>query len=122
MRAYSLDLRERVMRSIKNGRRQTWVARELGIGLGTVKRYIKLEQRTGSLAPKQQQREQPKIGDKDLGALQGQVDAHPDATLAQHIEYWEASHGVRVGQATMCRALQRADRPLKKNAPSARTR
>ena len=102
------------MRSINNGRQPTWVARELGIGLGTVKRYIKLEQTTGSLAPKEQQREQPKIRDVDLGALQAQVDAYPDATLDEHIASWQASHGVQVGRATMCRALQRADRPLKK--------
>jgi transposase len=122
MKAYSLDLRERVIRSINNGRQQTWVARELGIGLGTVKRYIKLAQTTGSLAPKQQQREQPKIGDEDLAALQAQVEAYPDATLEEHIAYWHASHQVHVGRATMCRALQRADRPLKKNDTGARTR
>src|SRR5258707_6803043 len=115
MKAYSIDLRKRVIRSIKNGRQQTWVARELGIGLGTVKRYIKLEQTTGSVEPKQQQREQPKIRDEDLAALQAQVDSYPDATIEEHIEYWATSHGVRVGQATMCRALQRAGRPLKKN-------
>ena len=122
MKAYSIDLRERVLRSLKNGRQQTWVARELGIGLGTVKRYIKLEQTTGGLEPKPQQREQPKIRQEELVALQAQVDSHPDATIAEHIEYWVTSHGVRVGQATMCRALQRADRPLKKNDAGARAR
>ena len=122
MKAYSIDLRERVLRSLKKGRQQTWVARELGIGLGTVKRYIKLEQTTGGLAPKAQQREQPKIRGEELVALQAQVDSHPDATIAEHIEYWVISHGVRVGQATMCRALQRADRPLKKNDAGARAR
>jgi transposase len=111
MRAYSKDLRERVVRSIENGRKQTWVARELGIGLGTVKRYIKLKQR-----------EQPLISEADIPALQAQVDAHPDSTLEQHIEYWDTGHGVRVSPATMCRALQRADRPLKKNATGPRAR
>ena len=122
MKAYSIDLRERVMRSIKKGRAQTWVARELGIGLGTVKRYIKLERTTGSLAAKQQRREHPKIRDEELPALQAQVESHADATIEEHIEYWVSSYGVRVGQATMCRALQRADRPLKKNATGARAR
>ncbi len=77
MRAYSKDLRERVVRSIENGRKQTWVARELGIGLGTVKRYIKLKQTTGRLEPKPQQREQPLISEADIPVLQAQVDAHP---------------------------------------------
>ena len=122
MKAYSIDLRERVIGSLKKGRQQTWVARELGIGLGTVKRYIKLEQSTGRLEPKRQQREQPKIRDEDLAALQAQVDRHPDATIEEHIEEWISSHGVRVGRATMCRALQRADRPLKKNDAGTRAR
>jgi transposase len=42
------------------------------------------------------------------------VDSASDATLDQHIEIWERTHGVRVSPATMCRALQRAKRPRKK--------
>ncbi len=85
-----------------------------GIGLGTVKRYIKRAATTGSLVPTRQRRQQPKIGAEQIGALQAQVDAHPDATLEEHIAYWVASQVVQVGRATMCRALQRANRPLKK--------
>jgi transposase len=122
MKAYSSDLRERVVRSAQSGRGQSWIAREFGIALGTVKRYLKRYQLTGTLQPTVQRREQPRIGEADLPALQAQVDAHPDATIAQHIDYWAASHGLRVGQATMCRALQRANRPLKKNAAGLRAR
>ena len=122
MKAYSIDLRERVIRSAQNGRGQSWIAREFGIALGTVKRYLKRYQTKGTLQPTPQRREQPRIGEADLPALQAQVDVHPDAPIAQHIDYWAASHGLRVGQATMCRALQRANRPLKKNAAGVRTR
>ncbi len=122
MKAYSSDLRERVVRSAQSGRGQSWIAREFGIALGTVKRYLKRYQLTGTLQPTRQRREQPRISEADLPALQAQVDAHPDATIAQHIDYWAASHGLRVGQATMCRALQRANRPLKKNAAGLRAR
>jgi transposase len=109
-----MDLRARVMRSLKKGGKQTWVAPEWGIGLGTLKGYIKLAQRTGRLEPKRQQRQQAQIGDEALRAWQAQADSHAEATLEEHIGYWESSPGVRVGQATMCRALQGADRPLKK--------
>ena len=51
MKAYSIDVRERVLRSIRNGRGQTWVARELGISVGAVSRYLKLVQTSESLAP-----------------------------------------------------------------------
>ncbi len=112
-RAYSVDLRERVIRSWENGRGQSWIGREFDISLGSVKRYIKRYQNTGSVQSTGQKREQPLIKDEQLVALQAQVDADRDATIEQHIETWAASHGVRVGAATMCRALQRADRPRK---------
>jgi hypothetical protein len=50
-----------------------------------------------------------------LGELQAEVDAHANATIEEQIEYWASNHTRRVGRATICRALQRADRPRKKN-------
>lgn len=115
-KAYSQDLRELVVRKVKEGWSQLGVAREFGIGIGTVKRYLSLERETGGVSPRKARKAQPLIKGKDLEALQAQVDAHGDATLEKHIEVWEASHGIRVSRATMCRALKRANRPLKKNA------
>lgn len=120
MSSYSVDLRERVVQSWQSGRQQTWMAREFRIGLATVKRYIQLYQRSGQLEPKVQQREQPLISDAQLVELQQQADAQPQASLEQHIEAWAESHGVRVSRSTMCRALARADRPLKKNGQRTR--
>lgn len=119
--AYSVDLRERVIRSWKNGRGPSWIGREFGLSLGTVKRYIKRYQNTGSVQPTRQKREQPLINGEQLAALQAQVDADPDATILQHVETWAVRHGVRVGAATMCRALQRVDRPRKKDSERERT-
>lgn len=114
--AYSVDLRERVIRSWENGRGQSWIGREFGISLGSVKGYIKRYQATGNVERTVQKREQPIIRDEQLVELQAQVDADSDATIEQHIDAWERTHAVRVGRATMCRALQRADRPRKKDA------
>jgi transposase len=110
--AYSIDLRERVIRSWENGRGQSWIGREFEISLGTVKGYIKRYERTGNVQATQQKRQQPKISDEQLDELQRQVDVSPDATIGQYIERWEASQGVRV----MVRALQRANRPRKKDS------
>lgn len=112
--AYSLDLRERVVRSWQHGRAKLWIAREFGIGISTVKRYIKRYEQTGNVQVQPQRRMQPKIGVAERAALQAQVDAHSEATLEEHIGLWAASHGVRVSPATMCRALQKVDRPRKK--------
>lgn len=112
--AYSLDLRERVVRSWQNGRAKVWIAREFGIGSSTVKRYLKRYEQTGNVQVQPQRRMQPKIGKGERAALQAQVNAHSEATLAEHIALWADSHGVRVSPSTMCRALQKVDRPRKK--------
>ena len=57
MKAYSIDVRERVLRSIRNRRGQTWVARELGISVGTVNRYLKLVQTRWRSLPSNRQDE-----------------------------------------------------------------
>jgi hypothetical protein len=54
--------------------------------------------KTGSVQPTEQKRQQPKIRGEQWVELQAQVDAAPDATIAQYIEDWEHSHGVRDGQ------------------------
>src|SRR5258708_3614748 len=114
--AYSLDLRERVIHRWENGREQSWIAREFGISLGSVKRYIKRYQTTVKVQATVQGRERPIIRDEQLVELQAQVDADADATIEQHIEEWERTHRVPVGRATICRALQRANRPRKKDS------
>jgi hypothetical protein len=52
---------------------------------------------------------------------QAQVDAHADATLEEHIALWADRHGVQVSPATMCRALQKIDRPREKDLGRQRT-
>jgi transposase len=115
MSGYSLDLRERVVKAVEKGHSQLWVAREFGIGIGTVKRYLKRKAQLGHLKPTQQGRMKPLLTDEQLPALQAQVDAHADYTLAQHVELWAQTHGVQLSCPTMCRAMQRAQRVLKKN-------
>jgi hypothetical protein len=56
----------------------------------------------------------PLLRDEQLPALPAQVDAHADYTLAQHVELWAQTHGVWLSCPTMCGALQRAQRVLKK--------
>jgi len=114
--AYSNDLRERVVRSYENGRGQSWIAREFGISLGSVKRYIKRCRATGSVAPTKAKRQEPKIRTEQLAELRAIVDAEPDLRIEQYIERWEAKFGMRVGKANMCRTLQRANRPRKKDS------
>jgi transposase len=46
--------------------------------------------------------------------LRSQLEAYPDATLAEHCQHWETSQSVQVSSATISRAIQRLDWTRKK--------
>lgn len=114
MRSYSMDLRERVLGAWQAGKSQTWIAETYQLSVSSIKRYISRFRQMGSVAPTVQGREQPLIKDEQAAVVQVMVDEHPDATLAAYCQDWEKRTGQRVSSATMCRALQRFDRPRKK--------
>jgi len=115
MRGYSLDLRERVIVAWQNGKSQAWIAETFRISVSSIKRYISRYRQTGRVGPTIQQRGQPLIKAEQAQAVQAMVDAQPDVTLDGYCEDWEKRTGQRVSDSTMSRALQRFDRPRKKN-------
>jgi putative transposase len=114
MSGYSTDLRERVIRAVENGKSQAWIAETFQISVSSIKRYLGRFRQTGSVAPTVQGREQPLIKAEQAAAVQAMVDDQPDATLEAYCDAWEKRTGQRVSDSTMCRALQRFDRPRKK--------
>ena len=107
MRPYSLDLRQRIVRAVDAGMSQGAVAGTFGVGRATVQRYVAQRRRRGALAPRPFPGRAPRIGPAQAAALRAQVEAAPDATLAEHCDRWAGDHGVRVSVATMQRALAR---------------
>jgi transposase len=55
-----------------------------------------------------------KNGQVEAGVLP-QLQAHDDATLKQHCDLWEQTHGERVSRWTMSRAIKRRGLDAKKN-------
>jgi transposase len=94
---------------------QAWVAETFKVSLSTVKEWLKRLRETGSLDRLPRGRERPLIQDDQAAAVQALVDRLPDATLEGYCAAWEAQTGQRVSVPTMCRALQRFDRPRQKN-------
>jgi transposase len=122
MRAYSLDLRERVVRAVEAGSPRAVVARTFGVGVATVERYVR-RQRAGALAPRPSPGRPARIGPAAWPALRAQLAAAPDATLAEHCERWAMERGMRVSAATMHRAIARLGWARKKrpSTPASRT-
>lgn len=90
------------------------VARRTGVSPSSLRRWKATRARGASLEPGTSPGGPRKIGPADEPALQAQVAAQPDATLAEHCAQWAADGQVAVSRATMSRALLRLDLPLKK--------
>ena len=117
---YSLDLRERIVEAVAEGQKHQDVAARFKVGVATVRRYLS-RARAGALAAKAPPGRRALIPAEAYELLREQVRQHNDATLAKHCELWEQQHGVKVSVVVMCRTLQRAGLPLKKDSNSQRT-
>lgn len=108
MKAYSVDLRERVLGLVDAGTPHAEIVRMLRVSLATIGRYVRLRREGRSLEAKRHPGMTPRIGEPERAALEAQlVAAGTDASLAEHCELWHARHGVRVSVQTMSRVLAR---------------
>jgi transposase len=107
MKAYSVDLREKVLRAVDQGHPREEIIQLLGVSRATIKRYLKQRRDTGSVAPKAIPGRTP----KKLGLLQAdlsaQLQAHDDLRLEDQCRLWEQTQGVRVSTSTMSEAIKR---------------
>ena len=114
MKAYSEDLRERVLRAVDQGHPRAQIVQLFGVSRASIKRYLKQRRETGKLAPKLIPGRPPqKLAPLQAG-LVGQLQAHDDVRLEDHCRLWEQTHGVRVSTATMSRAIKRVGWTRKK--------
>ncbi len=114
MKAYSKDLRLRVLAAYDRGMPRKEVSETFGVSVSTLKRYLKLRSETGGVEarpiPGPPARKRRLLEE----ALPAQVSRNPDLTLSEHCELLEDERGVAVSTATMSRALRRLGLPLKK--------
>jgi transposase len=115
MKAYSVDLRTKVVESVRRGISKSETARRFGISRSTVKRYVKLLDESGSLTPKRRPVKCPKLDRRAMRLLEGELEARPWATHKQRYEFLFAICGVRVSVATICRAIKRLGHSRKKD-------
>jgi transposase len=113
MKAYSQDLRLRIVRAVDSGQTKAAVARRFAVALSTVKLYL-ARRSVGSERPRGVPGPAPRIGPDAFAAVVAQVRATPDATLAEHATKWEQAHGVRVSRWTMGRIIRRLQLTRKK--------
>lgn len=107
MRAYSTDLRERIVRAVAEGRPLREAARRFGVSVSAVRRYRARQQETGSVERKLSPGGPRKIHREEDALLLARLEAEPEATVLEHCAWWAEHHGQQVSEATMWRAIRR---------------
>jgi transposase len=115
MSGYSLDLREKIVESVKQGVPKAETARRFGVDRATVKRYCKQLDERGTLEPRKAPGKKPKLDQKARKLLLEDLEERPWATHSQRAEFLFAVCGVRVSEATICRTLRRLSHTRKKD-------
>jgi transposase len=104
MKAYSQDLRQRVLRAVDAGQTQAEIAKTFAVSVATIKRYLKHRRETGHVLPKAIPGRPTKKGALLQAHLRAQLEAHPDATREEHCQLFQAEHGIQVSTASISRA------------------
>jgi transposase len=125
MKAYSVDLRERVVSSVESGECTIpAAARRYKVSEPTIERWVARKRRTGRCAPLPHAGGPPR---KLAGAeadIRAAVKAQPDATLQELCETVEKATGIKSDPGMMYRELVRLKLPRKKSRsmPASATR
>lgn len=105
MKAYSDDLRARVVKAVKSGKSIREVAEQFQISESTVKRYLKLERDTGSVA-RGNHRYHSRLLQKHFALLESLLDQAPDQALRPLSTALEKITRERISHTTIWRAVK----------------
>ena len=118
MQAYSLDLRQRVVRAYEQGRRTiAEIAEQFSVSPGFVKKMLRQWRETADLSPLPHGGGKPgSLSARQRERLRRKVRERDDISLAELQEYLRDEERVEVHVSTICRALRQSDLPRKKSA------
>ncbi len=118
MAAYSMDLRERVLRAWDSGLDAERVAAKYEVSRAWVHRLVQRRRETGSIAPRKQTKFRRRtLSEQQEARLAALVTAQPDATLAELRDALPTTAAL----STLWRTLGRLQFTVKKNSPRRRT-
>lgn len=115
MKAYSLDLRERIVQAVEAGQSKASVAERFGVGVASVKRYVKRHEQ-GQLAASKRPGQKPWLDAAGLETLRAQVEQHPAWTLSQRATALSSETGIELKKSAVAKYLKRLGITHKKRA------
>jgi len=123
MDAYSEDLRKKIVEAVERREmKKSEVARQFGMSLSSVKRYVRKFRQGSSLSPGKAPGKHPKVDEHARRLLEADLKERPFAKLRQRCDYLEALAGLRVSRSTLCRALKQMGFSRKKGSGCQRAR
>ena len=115
MKAYSEDLRRKIVEAVERGMPKGEAAKTFGVGVSSVKRYAAAAREGRTLAPKKRPGSRPKLDEAARRLLEADLDERPAATLPQRREFLRRACGVSVSDSTVSRVLRRLGWSRKKD-------
>lgn len=118
MKAYSLDLRQRVVHAYEQGEGSvSEIATRFGVSTAFVKKMLKRWRATGDLSPLAHGGGKPKsLSARHHQLLKRRVREQSDISLAELQSFLDEKESVQVHVSTISRALAGLGLPLKKRA------
>jgi transposase len=107
MRAYSEDLREKIVAAIERGMPKAQAARTFDVSLSSVKRYSRTARGGGSLEPRKSPGRPRKVNESAQTLLKEDGKERPAATIGQRRRFLEHVAGTQLSDSTVRRLMKR---------------
>ena len=115
MKAYSVDLRQRIVAAVRSGMSKAQAARTFGVGPTSVKPYVSLAERGQTLEPGKAPGKKSKLSGSGMQLLEADLHECPAASYGSRAELLHELLGIRVSRATICRTIRRMGYTRKKD-------
>ena len=118
MKAYSEDLRRKIVDAVRRGASKSETASLFGVSLSSVKRFTRMEREGDSLAPKKPPGRPPKGSDATRRLLLADLAERPAASAPERRHYLERMTSESMSDSTVRRLVKRLGHSRKKDPPS----
>ena len=107
MKAYSEDLRTKILEAVDRGMPKSEAAKTFGVSRSSVKRYAAARREGRPLAPKKHPGPKPKLDERARKLLETDVEERPAITLKERCRFLEQVVRISVSESTLSRLLRK---------------
>jgi transposase len=107
MKAYSEDLRKKILDAVDRGMPKSVAAKTFGVSRSSIKRYAATRREGRPLAPRKHPGSKPKLDEKARKLLEADLEDRPAITLKDRCRFLEEMVGVSVSESTLSRLLRK---------------